>query len=217
MVNSQEIGNSFEKTRGDRVKEVRVEVCGERGRSAFARKLGVNESNVRGYEEGRVLPAEVGLAISKIANININWLLTGDGEKYIIKESVEEGIPESIPIMGVSAKGGIGKTRKEAVKIEEVGMLKNKPGHKGAELKAFCITGSSMSPMFKAGVFVVIDMEKSPVYGQPCIYAMKHSNEVECKFCIPGEVVFEFYGMDRVKTEMPTEHIAWVHPIIGTI
>jgi transcriptional regulator with XRE-family HTH domain len=61
----------------ERVKLLRKEYAGRRGRSKFARDLGVSVSTYNYYESSRVPPIEVLLRICELTGANLQWLLTG--------------------------------------------------------------------------------------------------------------------------------------------
>lgn len=68
-----------------------AQVRGNKSLSQFARELSeVNKninfehSNIRKYEAGDILPStNFYIAVLKRYNVNINWLLTGEGDKKI--------------------------------------------------------------------------------------------------------------------------------------
>ena len=60
-----------------RIAQVRLEVAGPRGKSAFAKKLGLSPSTYDYYEATRVPPADVLVKIADVADLDLNWLLTG--------------------------------------------------------------------------------------------------------------------------------------------
>lgn len=60
-----------------RIAQVRTEVAGPRGKSAFAKKLGLSPSTYDYYEHSRVPPAEVLLRIAEVGGVDLHWLLTG--------------------------------------------------------------------------------------------------------------------------------------------
>ncbi|MCD4825547.1 MAG: hypothetical protein K8S55_13200 [Phycisphaerae bacterium] len=61
-----------------RIAQVRLEVAGPRGKSSFAKQLGLSPSTYDYYEANRVPPAEVLVRITEIAGIDLRWLLTGE-------------------------------------------------------------------------------------------------------------------------------------------
>jgi transcriptional regulator with XRE-family HTH domain len=60
-----------------RIRELRIRFAGERGKSKFARALGISPSTYSYYEDTRVPPTETLLAICQITGADLQWLLTG--------------------------------------------------------------------------------------------------------------------------------------------
>lgn len=63
-----------------RIVQVRVEQAGPRGKSNFAKKLGLSPSTYDYYESGRLPPADVLLKIADVAGVDLRWLLTGQAQ-----------------------------------------------------------------------------------------------------------------------------------------
>ncbi len=63
-----------------RVAKLRLELAGPRGKSAFAKQLGLPLSTYVYYESSRIPPADVLVAIADLAGVDIRWLLTGQLE-----------------------------------------------------------------------------------------------------------------------------------------
>lgn len=61
----------------ERIAQIRVELAGERGKAAFARKLEISPTTYQSYERGRVPPADVLVRIADLAGVDLRWLLTG--------------------------------------------------------------------------------------------------------------------------------------------
>jgi SOS-response transcriptional repressor LexA len=61
----------------ERVRLLRKQYAGERGKSKFARDLGISASTYSYYESNRVPPIEVLLKISEVTGADLDWLLTG--------------------------------------------------------------------------------------------------------------------------------------------
>ncbi len=60
-----------------RVRQVRIEYAGDRGKARFSRELDISASTYDYYENGRVPPAELLVRISQVAGVDLRWLLTG--------------------------------------------------------------------------------------------------------------------------------------------
>jgi len=63
----------------ERIKLLRNQYSGDRGRSKFAKALGISASTYSYYENNRVPPIEILLKICKVTGANLNWLLTSEG------------------------------------------------------------------------------------------------------------------------------------------
>jgi SOS-response transcriptional repressor LexA len=61
----------------ERVRVLRQQYAGNRGRSKFARLLGISPSTYSYYENSRVPPIELLLKICDVTGADLNWLLTG--------------------------------------------------------------------------------------------------------------------------------------------
>lgn len=66
-----------EKTIIERIKLLRTQHAGARGKSRFARALGISPSTYSYYENDRVAPIEVMLRICEVTGADLQWLLTG--------------------------------------------------------------------------------------------------------------------------------------------
>jgi transcriptional regulator with XRE-family HTH domain len=71
----------------ERIKQLREQHSGNRGKSKFARALGISSSTYSYYESSRVPPLEILLKIAEITGADLNWLLTG--KKPLIKPVLE--------------------------------------------------------------------------------------------------------------------------------
>ena len=65
----------------ERIKFLRSQHAGERGKSRFARDLGISASTYNYYESARVPPIDILLKICRITGADLEWLLTGQGRK----------------------------------------------------------------------------------------------------------------------------------------
>lgn len=61
----------------ERIIELRKRFAGNRGKSKFARAIGISPSTYSYYEENRVPPIETLLAISRLTGSDLHWILTG--------------------------------------------------------------------------------------------------------------------------------------------
>lgn len=82
----------------ERLREVRVELFGDRGGSEMARQLNLPVRTWYNYESGVTVPAEVLLRFVELTSVEPMWLLHGRGPKYRKQLPLETG-------------GGIGSVR----------------------------------------------------------------------------------------------------------
>jgi len=61
-----------------RVVELRLKAAGPRGKSKFAKQLGISPSTYDYYEGSRTPPAEMLVRIAEVAGADLHWLLTGE-------------------------------------------------------------------------------------------------------------------------------------------
>jgi len=60
-----------------RIRELRTDFAGQRGKSEFARALGISPSTYNYYEQDRIPPVETLLNICQLTGTDLHWLLTG--------------------------------------------------------------------------------------------------------------------------------------------
>ena len=83
--NIRTMGVFDEKALIERIRLLRKQYAGERGKSKFARALAISASTYNYYESNRFPPIEVLLKISEVTGTDLEWLLTG--------RSTEKGFP----------------------------------------------------------------------------------------------------------------------------
>lgn len=66
-----------EKALIERIRSVREQYAGKRGKALFAKALGVSPSTYAYYEDARVPPAGILWRICEVAGVDVQWLLTG--------------------------------------------------------------------------------------------------------------------------------------------
>lgn len=72
-------------------------IRGKRSKTEFAKHLGVSKVYITRYENGEVKPSFDFLKIlTEKENININWLLTGEGDIFFSRTTNQELLKENI-------------------------------------------------------------------------------------------------------------------------
>lgn len=142
----------------DRISTI-VEKFGNGKNTVFASLIGVSEANVRNYKNGVMPKADFLEKIARSFDININWLLTGEGN-MLRTESEKENIPvahpsdsptEGIPLIPISAMAGAFTGEQTVLEYECERFVV--PTFKGAEF-LISVKGSSMYPKYNSGDIV---------------------------------------------------------------
>lgn len=66
----------------DRLKQVRVQVCGPRGQSHFANLLKLSPSTYNYYEKGRIPPVDVLDRAATVSGAPLLWLIRGEPQDF---------------------------------------------------------------------------------------------------------------------------------------
>ena len=91
-----------------RIAQVRSDVAGPRGKAAFAKMLGLAASTYDYYEAGRIPPADVLIRVAQVANVDLQWLLTGQSASGSVSPSepivqrvaeLVAGHPQALPAL----------------------------------------------------------------------------------------------------------------------
>jgi transcriptional regulator with XRE-family HTH domain len=84
----------------ERLKLVRIQVCGPRGQSHFAALLHLSPSTYNYYEKGRIPPVDVLDRASKVTGAPLLWLIRGEPGDFTV-----EGLKKIEPPPGVENAG----------------------------------------------------------------------------------------------------------------
>lgn len=143
----------------DRISTI-VEKFGNGKNTVFASLIGVSEANVRNYKNGVMPKADFLEKIARSFDININWLLTGEGNMLRTESEMEENISvahpsdspmEGIPLIPISAMAGAFTGEQTVLEYECERFVV--PTFKGAEF-LISVKGSSMYPKYNSGDIV---------------------------------------------------------------
>ncbi|ATA89226.1 hypothetical protein CGC58_05510 [Capnocytophaga stomatis] len=121
--------------------------------SDFAKKVGVNEANVRNYISGTEPKFGFLEKITNAFEINYEWLLTGKGEMLKSEQNLPvatytESLNEGIPLIPLDAMAGIGSGEVSVLELDcERYVI---PMFRGADY-LIPVKGSSMIPKYNSG------------------------------------------------------------------
>lgn len=79
-----------------RMTAVRREHYGERGRSEFAKQLGIRPSTYTHYELDRIPPATLLHRAARLTGTRLEWLILGEGERYEMRPSPIQSLCERL-------------------------------------------------------------------------------------------------------------------------
>lgn len=67
----------------ERIKELVIEKCGDRGESSFSKAIGINQVTFNKYIRGRIPSLEaIDAILSTFPDVSAEWLLRGEGKMY---------------------------------------------------------------------------------------------------------------------------------------
>ena len=80
----------------ERLKQVRIQVCGPRGQSHFAALLNLSPSTYNYYEKGRIPPVDVLDRASRVTSSPLMWLIRGEPAEFSV-DSLQKIEPPVTP------------------------------------------------------------------------------------------------------------------------
>jgi phage repressor protein C with HTH and peptisase S24 domain len=151
---------------GERLRIVRDEYG--MNQNDFAERLGVKQNALSQYENGqRKVPPEIQQILASVFGINLNWLLTGDGERVLAPGAAPGQIIEDMPsggdmflidLIDVRASAGHG-----AQNLNELEVIDTIPisrrflyPHDPQRVKLVEVSGNSMEPTLWDGDYVAV-------------------------------------------------------------
>jgi DNA-binding XRE family transcriptional regulator len=84
----------------ERLKQVRIQVCGPRGQSHFAALLNLSPSTYNYYEKGRIPPVDVLDRAARVTGAPLMWLIRGEPAEFVVESLQKIEPPVSTPDTG---------------------------------------------------------------------------------------------------------------------
>ena len=139
------------------------ELIGNESRSAFARKCGLSLGALNNYLNGGVPSADKALAISRACNVDLEWLITGEGRPSRSADDQFDFV--GIPRYDTELSAGSGSFSERAELLDHIPFtrefLLRKVGRKTPEKLAILeVRGDSMEPTIADGDLVLVDLRK---------------------------------------------------------
>ena len=154
----------------DRISTI-VEKFGNGKNTVFASLIGVSEANVRNYKNGVMPKADFLEKIARSFDININWLLTGEGNMLRTESEKEEKLPsvnqtyEGAPYFNVDFIGGFDVIVNDQTRNPDFYM--NYPPYNQEGVVWCNLTGHSMEPEISNGDIIALREVTTPIQYLP--------------------------------------------------
>jgi transcriptional regulator with XRE-family HTH domain len=87
----------------ERLKQVRIQVCGPRGQSHFAALLNLSPSTYNYYEKGRIPPVDVLDRAARVTGAPLMWLIRGEPVDFSLDSLQKIDPPAAAPDTGAPA------------------------------------------------------------------------------------------------------------------
>lgn len=147
----------------------------------FAARIGIEPNTLSGYlARGRLPSFEVLHKISQATGVSIEWLKTGEGQKYPAignATPVPLGHGRRIPVVGLVHAGELVEANDSEYPpgIAARYVTTDRPGK---NLFAVEIEGDSMEPDFRPGDIIIVNPNLDPTIGDYVIVKKQDSGEV---------------------------------------
>src|SRR3954451_17262521 len=79
----------------ERLKQVRIQVCGNRGQSHFAALLHLSPSTYNYYEKGRIPPVDVLDRAARVTAVPLLWLIRGEPGEFSLESLKKIDLPST--------------------------------------------------------------------------------------------------------------------------
>ena len=149
-------------------------------KNQLAVKLGIDNGNISRYESGKVKPNSdfYELLIRKFDNINLTWLISGEGEMFLQKSvTIDKAKVRSVPIYSL-VYAGSPASQWDTDKAKEYMQLPSLTKYK--EAFGLIVKGDSMSPYINQGdVLICVDKPDMIKDGTAVVCVFKSVDTIE--------------------------------------
>ncbi len=77
----------------ERVRKIRDDQPGKMSQTDFGKLIGVSRDVINNIENGRVVPSDAMLRLIAVTyRVNLDWLQTGEGDPYVMADTVEQAV-----------------------------------------------------------------------------------------------------------------------------
>lgn len=154
-------------------------------KSEFGRRIGVSSAFITSMRQS-MQPDKIERIALEFPELNMTWLLTGDGEMLKSEEAAKVATAaETVPLLPISAQGGPLNDFVTSVKRDDCEMIASPI--RGVDF-AMGVSGDSMAPEYPSGCKVLvkkIDANAFIEWGR--VYVLDTCNGSVVKKIMPGE------------------------------
>ncbi|MEN9231201.1 MAG: helix-turn-helix transcriptional regulator [Thermostichus sp. DG02_5_bins_236] len=170
------------------------QVIGNEAIYAFGRRAGISDTALRSYLKGSVPSIDKALQIAQVGQVNLSWLITGEGSPQMQATDAETEYVY-VPFIDVAASAGTGVLVREESIESVIGFerswlrarLKGNP----AELSLIRVQGDSMSPTLEDGDLIFVERQEGEDTSREGIYVFQMDGDLLVKRLqrLPGSQV----------------------------
>ncbi|MEN9224523.1 MAG: helix-turn-helix transcriptional regulator [Thermostichus sp. HHBFW_bins_43] len=160
------------------------QVIGHEAIYAFGRRAGISDTALRSYLKGSVPSIDKALQIAQAGQVNLSWLITGEGSPQLNPAKAETEYVY-VPFVDVAASAGTGVLVREESIESVIGFERNwlRTYLKGspAELSLIRVQGDSMSPTLEDGDLIFVERQAGEDNSREGIYVFQMDGDLLVK------------------------------------
>ncbi|MEO1133614.1 MAG: helix-turn-helix transcriptional regulator [Cyanobacteria bacterium J06639_1] len=159
---------------------------------AFSRRAGISNTALRSYLKGSIPGIDKAMRIAATAEVNLLWLIAGEGEPYPDESRLDEpnGELTYIPLIDVSVSAGLGVLAREATIEHAIAFnaqwLRGKIDCNPENLSIVTVHGDSMYPTLQDGDLILVDSQVSEPRDDIYVFQMEGELLVKRLQRLPG-------------------------------
>lgn len=141
------------------------QAIGEASIHAFSRRAGISNTALRSYLTGSIPGMDKVVKIAAAAEVNVLWLMTGEGapHPHPASASPDPDLPSYIPFVDVAVSAGPGMLARDAEVEDAIAFhpqwLRGKINCNPSDLSLVTVRGDSMYPTLQDGDLLLVDRQ----------------------------------------------------------